>query len=107
MGVDRCCCRGITFVELLGLARREHLDAAQLSERTGCGQECGMCAAYLRVMLKTGLTDLPVLDAKTYATLMGPANTGTRAAEKAEPQAEPMPVVKAITSFPPIVHDPG
>jgi bacterioferritin-associated ferredoxin len=97
MSVDRCCCRGITFAELLKLARHEHLNAAELSERTGCGQECGMCAAYLRVMLKTGLTELPVLDAAAYARLMGPTNPAREStpesgsghgSQKAEPVAK-------------------
>lgn len=60
MGVDRCYCRNVRFAELLALARKERLDAAQVCERLHCGQQCGLCVPYIREVLRTGRTDLPV-----------------------------------------------
>ncbi|MBX3388307.1 MAG: (2Fe-2S)-binding protein [Phycisphaeraceae bacterium] len=61
MAVDRCICHDVTFAELKRLAENGVRDLDELSKRTGCGTGCGMCIPYIRVMLATGITDLPVL----------------------------------------------
>ncbi len=61
MSVDRCICRHVTFAELKTLADAGIRDIDELSRRTGCGTACGLCIPYIRVMLATGLTDLPVM----------------------------------------------
>lgn len=60
MAVNRCICHDVPFAELKRLADAG-ADFAELQKRTGCGTGCGMCADYVRVMLATGITDLPVL----------------------------------------------
>lgn len=61
MAVDRCICHNVTFAELKKLADGGVRDLDELSNRTGCGTGCGMCIPYIRVMLATGIPDLPVL----------------------------------------------
>ena len=61
MAIDRCYCRNITFRALKELAERHGCDVDRLSDRTGVGTGCGMCLGYVRVMLATGRTELPVL----------------------------------------------
>lgn len=61
MRVDRCICHGVTFAELLRLARDRGLGLEELSELTGCGTGCGMCVPYIRAALRTGRAELPVL----------------------------------------------
>ena len=61
MPIDRCYCRDVTFADLKALAAREGADVDHLSERTGVGTGCGLCLPYLRVVLATGKTELPVL----------------------------------------------
>ncbi|MBS0190142.1 MAG: (2Fe-2S)-binding protein [Planctomycetes bacterium] len=59
--VTRCVCRNVPFTELKELADAGIRDLDELSRRTGCGTGCGMCIPYIRVMLTTGQTDLPVM----------------------------------------------
>ena len=58
--VNRCVCHEITFRELKQLAARDRLTLAELAGRTGCGTSCGLCRAYIEVVLATGRTELPV-----------------------------------------------
>lgn len=61
MAIDRCYCRQLLFRDLKEVALATGADLDQLCEKTGCGTGCGLCLPYLRVMLATGKTDLPVL----------------------------------------------
>lgn len=63
MAVNRCVCHDVTFKRLVEMARDEGLTLEQLSERTGCGTGCGTCVPYIRIALRTGQVDLPVLNA--------------------------------------------
>ncbi|MBC7835649.1 MAG: hypothetical protein H7Y88_11200 [Phycisphaerales bacterium] len=73
MAVNRCVCLDLPFVELLELARREGLGFDELSRRTECCTGCGLCEPYVRVALRTGKTDLPVLSkAQIEAALSRP-----------------------------------
>lgn len=54
--ITRCLCRGITFAELLPMARAQGWDLATLMRETGAGAGCGICRPYLRRMLATGET---------------------------------------------------
>jgi len=58
--VNRCVCRDVPFDRLKAIAEANGDDAERLRERTGCGGECGMCFPYLRVMLETGETSVPL-----------------------------------------------
>ena len=59
--IHRCICANRSFAELLTLARKEQLDLAQLTARTGCGGGCRACLPYLRRMLRTGETEFSEL----------------------------------------------
>lgn len=64
MAVDRCVCKQVTFGELLALAELVGPDVDELSTRTKCGTGCGMCLPYIKIMLRTGETCLPVMRAE-------------------------------------------
>jgi bacterioferritin-associated ferredoxin len=76
--VRRCICYNLRFEELKQLAQREGLSYEQLSERTGCGTGCGMCEPYVRLVLKTGRTDLPILTTEQVEQILSeaPATAG-------------------------------
>lgn len=59
--VDRCVCKSVSFVRLKELADQGHADLDALSKKTGCGTGCGMCVPYIRVVLATGRTNLPIM----------------------------------------------
>lgn len=59
--VDRCICRNVTFAELKQLADAGIRDIDELSRRTGCGTGCGLCIPYVRVVVVSGVTELPVM----------------------------------------------
>lgn len=59
--VDRCVCVGVTFAELLDLARREGLSFEDIRRREGCGAGCGLCEWYLRAALATGRASFPLM----------------------------------------------
>ena len=61
--VDRCVCCERTFTELLEVARScgaETVEDLQRSVEFGTG--CGTCVPYVRIVLATGRTTLPLLD---------------------------------------------
>lgn len=81
--VDRCVCHDVTFAELRALAMRTGVDLDGLSARTGCGTGCGCCLPYIRLMLRTGDVDFPVLTSTQLQRLDGlgksaEAGVGTR-----------------------------
>lgn len=61
MAVNRCICANIPFTELKKLADTGIGDLEDLGRLTNCGKGCGMCIPYIRAMLATGQTDLPVM----------------------------------------------
>jgi len=73
--VDRCVCKSISFARLKELAEQGHRDLDALSAKTGCGTGCGMCVPYIRVVLATGRTNLPIMTSfqieKFIATAVG------------------------------------
>ncbi len=61
MDVDRCVCRGVAFADLIRLARTEQLSINELTDRTGCGESCGLCLPYIRLAIATGRATLPIM----------------------------------------------
>jgi len=59
MSVDRCVCHDMSFSELKRIAEERRLDFRGLATLTGCGENCGLCAPYLKEMLRTGATSQP------------------------------------------------
>lgn len=54
--IERCVCVNVSFAELLESSRAEGLDQEGLERRFGCCRGCGLCAPYVRRMLRTGET---------------------------------------------------
>lgn len=80
MTVDRCICQGITLDELKKLAERyrrsdpqcatnESLLRTQLALDTNCGGSCGLCDPYIKLMLRTGKTEIPLLTPEEWDRL--------------------------------------
>lgn len=51
----------VSFEELKSFAEETKADFKQLVRRSRCGTSCGMCKPYIRIMLETGITEIPVL----------------------------------------------
>lgn len=77
--VERCVCFDQPFTKLLKMAREEGLTQDELSDRTGCCTGCGMCKPYVRVVLSTGRTSIPLMNGKALKAI----------AEEAEARNEP------------------
>jgi len=63
--VDRCICHDVRFTTLHDFAQSrdscDNEDVVIAIRRTfGCGSGCGLCVPYIREMLRTGRTSLPV-----------------------------------------------
>ncbi len=69
--VNRCLCHDLSFEYLCGLAEEKGLDFEGLQKETNCSMGCGLCEPYVRLMLKTGKTDFPVLSAEEIERVMG------------------------------------
>jgi NAD(P)H-nitrite reductase large subunit len=70
MGIDRCYCHQVPFVLLKELSAIWGPDLERLCHITKCGTGCGMCRPYIRVMLRTGVTDLPVMPTEQFDRMM-------------------------------------
>lgn len=70
VSVDRCICHELPFSHLLKVARDGNLSFEELSLQTGCSTGCGMCGPYVRLVLHTGRTRLPVLSESQIASLL-------------------------------------
>lgn len=57
MRIDRCVCHQVTFETMMQSAvARGGATFAQLQGEFRCGTGCGLCAPYVRRMLRTGQT---------------------------------------------------
>ncbi len=81
--VERCVCFDQPFEKLLRMAREEGLTQDELSERTGCCTGCGMCKPYVRVVLTTGRTSIPLMNGRALKAIAEQAEA-ERAAESAK-----------------------
>lgn len=70
MAVDRCVCHDVRFSKLKALAERSGSDLDALSRKTGVGNGCGMCIPYVKVMLRTGQTEIPVMRPEQIRALL-------------------------------------
>lgn len=77
--VERCVCFDQPFEKLLKMAREEGLTQDQLCERTGCCTGCGMCKPYVRVVLSTGRTSIPLMNGKALKAIAEQAEAEHRA----------------------------
>ena len=65
--VRRCVCFDMSFRELREMAEAEGCGIGGLHKKTGIGARCGLCIPYIRLMLLTGKTELPVLWSDEFA----------------------------------------
>lgn len=70
MAVSRCVCKNVPFSSIQSMSRGGHATLEEVTQRTGCGTGCGMCIPYVRVVLLTGLTQVPVLNASQLARVL-------------------------------------
>jgi bacterioferritin-associated ferredoxin len=47
-------CFGVSFAEILELARPKGWTEKDVEQALGCGSACGMCKPYIREALRTG-----------------------------------------------------
>lgn len=90
--VNRCACYEVPFWEVAALAKRGYT-FEQISEATRCCQSCGACEPYVRLVISTGATDLPVLSIEQQNAIMADAkkNSKKAAAKGASSKTEPAP----------------
>lgn len=77
MGVSRCICRDVPFARIAEVAREVGPDLGKLSAVTGCGTGCGMCMPYIKRMLLTGQTNVPVMTHREIEALLKDERVGT------------------------------
>ncbi|MBI1190737.1 MAG: hypothetical protein GC200_08685 [Tepidisphaera sp.] len=70
MGVDRCICRDVSFARIQRVAQEIGPELSKLREATGCGSGCGMCVPYIKRMLITGKTNVPVMTHREIEALV-------------------------------------
>ncbi|MDG2477550.1 MAG: (2Fe-2S)-binding protein [Phycisphaerales bacterium] len=59
--VNRCVCHEVPFQEILAWSdQREHTTLEDIRKHFGCGGSCGMCKPYLREVLDTRETSVPL-----------------------------------------------
>ena len=60
--VDRCICHDVPFTEILvWAADRASTDLADIEDEYGCGGSCGMYRPYLKRVLATGDSCIPLM----------------------------------------------
>ena len=70
MAVNRCMCTGTTFAQVKRCAEETGASYEQVLEMTRCGEGCGLCLPYIKLVLLSGLVDLPVLTPEVYKRLI-------------------------------------
>jgi len=69
------------------MAREEGLTQDELSERTGCCTGCGMCKPYVRVVLTTGRTSIPLMNGRSLKIIAEEAEAANaRRVDSADPR---------------------
>ena len=87
--VERCVCFNQPFTGLLELAREEGLNQDELGERTGCCTGCGMCRPYVRVVLATGRTSIPLMNGRDLKAIAEQAESEQKYDAKQQDLASP------------------
>lgn len=90
--VNRCSCYEVPFWEVAALAKRGYT-FEQICEATRCCQSCGACEPYVRLVISSGATDLPVLSVEQQNAIMADAKKNSKkgATKVAPPQANSPP----------------
>ncbi len=83
--VNRCVCQEVPFWAIAALAKQgKSFD--QIREATHCCQGCGTCEPYVRKVIATGATSLPLLSPQEQDAIMAEAR---KPAETERPAAAP------------------
>lgn len=70
MAIDRCFCHKVPFTQLKQLIDNGvGDDIDELSRQTRCGTSCGICLPYIKLVIQTGQTSLPVLSTQQFEAL--------------------------------------
>lgn len=59
--VRSCVCFGVSFERIREAAGEHEKGLLEAHRQTGCGGRCGLCLPYIKLMLMTGRTTLPVI----------------------------------------------
>jgi bacterioferritin-associated ferredoxin len=59
--VRSCVCFDVSFERIREAAGNHERGILEAHRKTGCGGRCGLCLPYIKLMLKTGQTTLPVM----------------------------------------------
>lgn len=59
--VCACLCESMTFRQWLDRVEANSWTLREAREKTRCGETCGICRPYLRVVKATGRTELPIM----------------------------------------------
>lgn len=70
--VSRCICYDVSFAAIAAAAARGET-FEQIRARTGCTQGCGMCEPYVRVVISTGRSSVPLLSLEQIDRIMSEA----------------------------------
>jgi bacterioferritin-associated ferredoxin len=75
--VERCVCHDVTFARISQMSR-EGLTLEQIRDRTKCCTGCGTCEPYVRVVIATGRTRLPVMTEQQARAVVAQAEAWKR-----------------------------
>ncbi len=59
--VSSCICFSVSFDRIREAAGHHERGLLEAHRKTGCGGRCGLCLPYIKLMLMTGRTSLPVM----------------------------------------------
>lgn len=88
--VDRCICHNVTFTRIAELAA-QGLSLDDISSKTRCCTGCGMCEAYVQVVIATGRERLPVLTPQQAEEIIRQAAAWKAAARRSAPTEQSSP----------------
>lgn len=65
--VRSCVCLGVSFERIREAAGGDDSGLLEAHRVTGCGGRCGLCIPYIKLMLMTGHTALPVMWSEEFS----------------------------------------
>ncbi|MDP1663346.1 MAG: hypothetical protein Q8L55_15655 [Phycisphaerales bacterium] len=86
--VNRCVCHEVPFWAIAALAKQGE-SFEQIREATHCCQGCGTCEPYVRKVIATGATSLPLLTPEEQDEIMAEARRRAEAERAAGPPGVP------------------
>lgn len=90
MSVSSCICYRTDFAALKAIADASGGGLQELHAATGCGSRCGLCIPYIRVMLMTGMIELPPMLPEDFKKLGVRCSTLERLITQLNERGEPI-----------------